>query len=70
MAVMAESVLHSGSRDRITEDFTPFFKTFIGNKYHYSLFITGINDLKKEIRPASGNWQIANLVDHQERGIA
>jgi hypothetical protein len=68
--VVEETVEEGGSDDRVAKDLAPLGEAAVGGEDHRSLFVAGVDELEEEASAIRGDWQVADLVDDQERGAA
>ena len=68
--MMEETVEQCGGDHSIIEDLAPFGETTIVGQDHGAFFVASVDQLEKEIGATSGDWQVADLADDQERGAA
>ena len=54
--------------DRIAKHLAPFGKAAVGGEDHGAFLIAGIDQLEEQIAAAGRDRQIADLIDHQQRG--
>jgi len=63
--VVQEAVEERGCHHRIPEYVAPFGKSPIGGQDHRSLFVSGIDQLEKQIGAAAGDRQVSDFIDDQ-----
>ena len=68
--MVEQSVEQCGGDDGVAEDFSPFSEAAIAGEDHGAFFVSGVDQLEEQVGAAVGDWEIADLVDDQERGAA
>src|SRR6201996_7475725 len=68
--MMKQTVEQRGGDDWTAEDVTPFGEAAVRGKDHCALLVAGIDQLEEQVATTWGDWQVADLVDDQQRGSA
>ena len=70
MAVMQDAVDESCRHHLIAENFTPLLKALVGGEHGGGVFVTDINQLKKQHRAIATERHVVDLIDDQQRRMA
>ena len=68
--MMEQTVEQRGGDDWTAEDVTPFGEAAVRGEDHCALLVTGIDQLEEQVAATGCDWQVADLVDDQQRGAA
>ena len=69
-SMMEQPVEQRSGDNGITEDVAPFGKAAVGSEDHGALFVAGVDELEEQVAAAGGDWQVADLVDDEQRTAA
>src|SRR5579863_3816803 len=68
--MMEQTVEQRGGDDWAAEDVAPFGEAAVRSEDHGALLVAGIDQLEEQIPTAWRDWQVADLIDDQQRGAA
>src|SRR5215831_2984252 len=68
--MMEQTVEQRGGDDWAAEDVAPFSEAAVRGEDHRALLIAGIDQLEEQVAATGRDWQVADLVDDQQRGAA
>jgi hypothetical protein len=68
--MMEQPIEQRRGDNRITEDVAPFGKAAVGSEDHRALFVAGVDELEEQVAAASGDRQVADFVDDEQRTTA
>ena len=65
--VMQQPIQQSGGDHGVAEHVSPFGKASIGGENHGTFFVASTDQLKEQIGAFPGQWQVADLIDDEQR---
>ena len=65
--VMQQSIQQRGGDHGVAEHIGPFGKASIGGEDHGTFFVARTDQLKEQIGAFPGQWQVADLIDDEQR---
>jgi hypothetical protein len=68
--MMEQTVEQRGGDDWTAEDVTPFGKAAVRGEDHCALLVAGIDQLEEQVATTGRDWQVADLIDDQQRCAA
>ena len=68
--MVKQAVEQCSGDDGIAEDLAPLGKAAVGGEDHRALLVARVDELKEQVSAAVGDWQVADLVDDEQRRSA
>lgn len=67
-SVMQQAVEQHGGHDRVAEQLSPLGEAAIGGEDRGACFVSGVDQLEKQVRAAAVDGDISDFVDDEQRG--
>ena len=69
VAVVQGAIDQGSGHDLVAEDCAPVFERFVGGQYGGGTLVAAVHQLEEEHRAVVADWEVANLIDDQERRV-
>src|SRR5688572_24847972 len=66
---MDEAIDERRGHNLVAKDRAPLFKAFVGRQHGRRVLVAARHQLKEEHCAGPADWKVANLVDHEQRGM-